>query len=487
MPPSANQAFHADRSPRADRAGASTARDDADASAPQADRLAMEIIDQRIIRYLTQVMSWTGIALCLASVPTVMIVAPHQMSRMALGVLAGLAGALGLWQVRGERVKSTAYALLWGYWLLIVCACIFNGGVGAPALSAIVLLSVYATLALGLRQAMLLCLATLVLCIGLLYGEHHGAVPLSVPSELRAVMYLVLAVMSALMLWTTSTILHQAVLLARVESTRRAEVVRQLSASQGELHRLNAELEHRVAGRTAELTATNEELMAFSYSVAHDLRAPLRAINGFSSEVIEECRSLLPAGSLKDLQRIRTASDTMDILIDGMLRLSRITRMDLHRQPVDLSALAHEVIADLRQGDPERAVEVTITDGLIADGDHQLLRILLDNLLGNAWKYSARSANAAIRFTREERDGVSAFAVHDNGAGFDMRYSAKLFGAFQRLHSPGEFSGMGIGLATARRIISRHSGRIWATGQVGAGASFWFTLDDQGGPGAPAA
>jgi light-regulated signal transduction histidine kinase (bacteriophytochrome) len=216
--------------------------------------------------------------------------------------------------------------------------------------------------------------------------------------------------------------------------------------------------------------------------VAHDLRAPLRAINGFSSEVIEEGRAVLSAQSLSDLDRIAGASRAMDVLIDGLLRLSRLTRQDLHFQHVDLSALAGEILAALRAVEPQREVAVEIAPALEAVGDAQLLRILLDNLIGNAWKYTGRSANAHIRFGSELVDGVRAFVLEDNGAGFDMAYASKLFGAFQRLHAHGEFTGTGIGLATARRIVSRHGGRIWALGAIGQGARFWFTLGDHQPP-----
>jgi signal transduction histidine kinase len=440
------------------------------------ERQTPQGVDDRIARYLTRVLAWTGILIFLVSVPLVLIYSPDQPFRLVLSSIAGASGAAAFWLMRMGHVRLAAYGLLWTNWGVICCGTLFNGGVGAPGLSATIVMTVFATLAIGIRHALLMCAVTAVLCVGLIYAEHHGRAVVPVSPELRAVFYIVLSVMTARMLWTTTSMLHNAVSRAHAESVRRAEVVAQLRSSQAELRKLNAELEQRVSERTAQLSATNEELQAFSHSVAHDLRAPLRAINGFSTEVLTDCQPLLPEQSRNDLLRIRAASQAMDVLIDGLLRLSRLTRQDLHHQRVDLSALAEEIIATLRQVDPARAVEIRITPGLTAFGDLQLLRVLLDNLLGNAWKYSEHTAAATISFVAEQHGDETAFAVHDNGAGFDMAYASKLFGAFQRLHSPGQFAGTGIGLATVRRIVTRHGGRIWAHAAVDRGASFWFTL-----------
>jgi signal transduction histidine kinase len=435
-------------------------------------------VDSRIALSLTGVLAWTGIVIPIVAIPVVLIYSPHPLRRLIICLSAGAIGSAGLWLLARGRVAWAAHGQLWAYWALMAFATLINGGVAAPALSTTVLLTVYATLALGIRQALALCGATLALSLLLIYLEHHGQPPVAVPSELRATLYIVLSVMAMRMLWITTTILNDAVARARAETARRAEVVVQLRASQAQLRVLNLELEERVVERTRQLSATNEELQAFSYAVAHDLRAPLRAINGFSNEVLEESRSVLSAQSLGDLERIMGASRAMDVLIDGLLRLSRLTRQDLHLQPVDLSALAVEIIASLRLSEPQRAVAVEIAPALAAVGDAQLLRVLLDNLIGNAWKYTGRCADARIRFASEVVNGTRAFVLQDNGAGFDMAYSSKLFGAFQRLHGRGEFTGTGIGLATARRVVSRHGGRIWAEGAIGKGARFWFTLSD---------
>lgn len=243
------------------------------------------------------------------------------------------------------------------------------------------------------------------------------------------------------------------------------------------LQQLNAELEERVAERTLELEATNKELEAFSYSVSHDLRAPLRALDGFSQALLEDYLEALDSEGQTYLQRIRAASQHMARLIDDLLSLSRITRAEMTYEQVDLSALAHGVCAGLREAAPERAVQVTIHDGLVAEGDPRLLRIALENLMGNAWKFTARQAQAHIEVGQiSPSENGQVFYVRDNGAGFDMAYANKLFGAFQRLHSVTEFEGTGIGLATVQRIIHRHGGRIWAESEVGQGATFYFTL-----------
>lgn len=235
----------------------------------------------------------------------------------------------------------------------------------------------------------------------------------------------------------------------------------------------NQELE-----RTAvQLRAANQELEAFAYSVSHDLRAPLRSIDGFSQVVLAKYGPQLDAGGQHYLERIRAGSQRMAQLIDDLLRLSRLTRTPLARQAVDLSALASEVIEELRQGHPERIVQVEIAAGLPTEADPRLLRVVLENLLGNAWKFTTAQPAPRIELTRHwGDDGEAVYVVRDNGAGFDMAYADKLFGAFQRLHSASEFEGNGIGLATAQRIIHRHGGRIWAQGAVGQGATFFFTL-----------
>ncbi|MBI4498822.1 MAG: GAF domain-containing protein [Chloroflexi bacterium] len=245
-----------------------------------------------------------------------------------------------------------------------------------------------------------------------------------------------------------------------------------------ETQRLNAELEQRVVERTAALEAANKELEAFAYSVSHDLRAPLRTIDGFSQALLEDYTDVVGDEGKDYLQRVRNASQHMARLIDDLLMLSRVTRSELHREPVDLSALARSIVAEFQERQPKRRVTVTVADGLAAEGDARLLRVALENLLGNAWKFTSKRADARIEFGVTRQDTTPVYYVRDNGVGFDMAYADKLFGAFQRLHSPTEFEGSGIGLATVQRVVRRHGGRIWADAAVNQGATFSFTLGE---------
>ncbi len=244
-----------------------------------------------------------------------------------------------------------------------------------------------------------------------------------------------------------------------------------------ELLTLNAELEQRVAHRTRDLQYLNQELETFSYSVSHDLRAPLRGIAGFTQIIARDHAGALVETARHYLDRVLAAAQRMGELIDDLLNLSRVSREQMHRTTVDLSAMARAILAELQQSAPERRVQIQVQDGLHADADSRLLRIALENLLGNAWKFTARSTAPRIDFTASSEGGSPGFAVSDNGAGFDSRYAGKLFGPFQRLHRMEEFPGTGIGLATVQRIIARHGGRITARGEPGKGATFWFTLE----------
>ena len=246
------------------------------------------------------------------------------------------------------------------------------------------------------------------------------------------------------------------------------------------------ELNESQQRHAVQVEAANKELEAFSYSVSHDLRAPLRSIDGFSMALVEDYAGQLDVEGKRLLDRIRAATKRMAQLIDDLLNLARVTRTEMRYEVVDLSALANAVLADLQSGDPERHVECVVGDHVIAHGDSRLLRVVLENLLGNAWKFTMNKPQARIELGISREDGAPVYFVRDDGPGFDMAYVDKLFGTFQRLHAATEFPGTGIGLASVRRIIQRHGGRTWAEGAVGKGATFSFTLSEHEGghPGA---
>jgi light-regulated signal transduction histidine kinase (bacteriophytochrome) len=236
------------------------------------------------------------------------------------------------------------------------------------------------------------------------------------------------------------------------------------------------QVEDQLQQRTIELEASNKELEAFSYSVSHDLRAPLRSITGFSNVLLEDYSKELDDEGKSYLKKISDSGELMGQLMDDLLKLSRVTRSDLTMEKLDLSNMAQKIISDLVKEEPKRKVKVTIAPDITANGDKNLLGLALQNLLGNSWKYTGKTAEPRIEMGTVEHDGKMAYFVRDNGAGFDMTYANKLFMPFQRLHKATEFAGTGIGLATVQRIIRRHGGEVWAEAKVGEGATFYFTL-----------
>jgi signal transduction histidine kinase len=251
-----------------------------------------------------------------------------------------------------------------------------------------------------------------------------------------------------------------------------------LKNTEAALRQLNSELEQRVQQRTAQLEASYREMQSFSYSISHDLRAPLRALNSFSQILQDEFADGFDPQARDYLARIRTASLHMSNLMDALLKLARISRSEIQRIPVSLSSIAAEVAASLREDQPERQVTWIFAPNLVVQADPALMRVVLQNLMGNAWKFTARHDQAHIELGSLQQDGKPVYFVRDDGAGFDMAYANKLFGPFQRLHTSTEFEGTGIGLAIVQRIIQRHGGEIWVESSIEQGATFYFTLPE---------
>jgi signal transduction histidine kinase len=265
-----------------------------------------------------------------------------------------------------------------------------------------------------------------------------------------------------------------------VSNRELAQQVQERSRAENEVLRLNTELEDRVRERTAQLETANRELEAFSFSVSHDLRGPLRAIDGFGQALVDDFAPQLPEAARRHLSRIRNSTLRMAQLIDDLLNLARVSRGSLERRAVDVGDLARQVVKELQQREPDRTLEISIWDDMNAEADPRFLRAALENLIGNAWKFTSKTTHARVEIGAIRDDARTVFFVRDNGAGFDMAYADKLFGTFQRLHSGNEFPGTGIGLATVQRIVQRHGGRIWADATVGKGAVFYFTLAPDG-------
>jgi PAS domain S-box-containing protein len=255
-----------------------------------------------------------------------------------------------------------------------------------------------------------------------------------------------------------------------------SELITERKRAEEELRLLNAELEERVRARTVDLESANRELQAFAHSVSHDLRAPLRGIDGWSLALLEDCGEQLGAQGRACLGRVRSEAQRMGTLIDDLLHLSRVSRAELDPVTVDLTALAATLVSRLKEANPARSIEFILEPNLTCTGDPQLLEIALTNLLTNAVKFTGTRTPALVEFGQTQYEGAPAFFVRDNGVGFDMAYAKLLFAPFQRLHKTSEFPGTGIGLATVQRVIHRHGGRIWAQAKVGEGATLYFTL-----------
>jgi light-regulated signal transduction histidine kinase (bacteriophytochrome) len=333
----------------------------------------------------------------------------------------------------------------------------------------------------------LFCSATL----GYLFGIHQTQASSGAPQKTynlnfgRLNLHLSAGVLGIAVIFALAVLLLIAILLTVISRRRKMradaanrhlstaiEDITKLEQAEEALRRQRSELARANAG----LTAANKELESFSYSVSHDLRAPLRSIDGFSQALLEEYSDRLDSTGRGYLERVRHAAQRMSGLIDDMLNLSRVTRSPIRHENLDLSVIARSIAEDLRREEPARKVVFAVEEGLTATGDSQLLRVALENLLRNSWKYTSGHESAKIEFGRLKQNGKSPFFVRDDGAGFDARYADRLFGAFQRLHTEAEFPGTGIGLATVQRIVHRHGGEIWAEGAVERGATFYFTL-----------
>jgi signal transduction histidine kinase len=324
-----------------------------------------------------------------------------------------------------------------------------------------------------LRRALPLTILILVVLARFrVYAQNAGWVSSEVATSL---IVLANTVAITLLLWSAARQLN------REEGVRR---LTQAQLLESERERAD-ELAREVEIATRELAASNRELESFSYSVSHDLRAPLRAIDGFSAAILEDHADRLDDDGKRYLERIRAAASRMGKLIDDLLQLAKLTREPLNREAIDVSALVQSIAAELAAHIGQRQVELVVEPGVSGHADSRLLRVVLENLLGNAYKFSSRVDAARVEFGVHDENGERAFFVRDNGAGFDPKYAHKLFGVFQRLHRATDFPGTGVGLATVDRVVRRHGGRVWASSSVGAGATFFFTLGDDKTPHQP--
>lgn len=358
------------------------------------------------------------------------------------------------------RIDRSVEALLLLIWFLVISALNFSNlfpfaARHVPLEFLFIPLLVWAALRFEARGVMSYMAA---LCCLAVNGTWHGIGTFAVTGQNNSLlllqMFICVATLTALVL---------------------AAAVAERKTAEDRFRKLNLELEQHVQQRTAQLESTNKELEAFCYSVSHDLRAPLRTIRGFSEVLLEQYKPQLDVRGQDYLKRTCDAGVQMDKLIEDLLKLSRVSRSEIQHTDINLSAIVQDLATELKRGEPTRTVEFNISPGVSAKGDERLVRLVIDNLLRNAWKFTRKRPDARIEFGRTEGDNASFF-VRDNGVGFDMAYASKLFGVFQRLHSAAEFAGSGVGLAIVQRVITKHGGRVWADAKVNSGATFYFTL-----------
>jgi signal transduction histidine kinase len=424
-------------------------------SAPQVEPEDIDSWREHVLSIILFVVVVLG---SVVAVPSILLALRERLWDVAIVDIVALAWVVILW-----RGRSFSYRLrAWNF-----CALLYLLGlamlltIGQSSQIYLMGFPVMAALLLGMRPALhaLALNAATLLAVGYLANADIQISPLESRPFLKWV------VITINFIFVNALITLSIVLL--LKGLEKTLARRKQSAE--ELRRLNVTLEKTVAERT-------RELEAFSYSVAHDLRAPLRAIDGYSQLVLSDNADKLDAESTAYLQRMRVASQRLGDLIDDLLELAQVSRTDLRRKEVDLAQMAAQVAAELRERHPGHEVDFTTPAELRAEADPYLARILFENLIGNAWKYTGKVSPAYIEFGRTEADGRLAYFVRDNGAGFDMAYADKLFKPFQRLHDPREFEGTGIGLSIVHRIVTRHEGRIWAEAKKGEGATFYFTL-----------
>jgi signal transduction histidine kinase len=411
----------------------------------------------------------TGAGMCIAGIALFVVLWPCQAIRNLSGVLGLLVAMLGLVAAVGYLFGTP---LLYGGNIIplaaITTVAFLVLGAGLTAAAGLECWPLRALMGDSVRARLLRTFLPLTGCIVLVQGWLHQIIPGLFTNPALTAALLALGFAGVMILVVT------AVGGAISKDLDRARAARQ--QAEAEIRALNLELEERVRERTTQLEAANRELEAFSYSVSHDLRAPLRGIDGWTLAFLEDYAQGLDDQGRTCLEWVRTETQHMGQLIDDLLSLSRVGRAEMRREKVDLTALARDIIGRLRDTGPERRMEFVIQEGLTAVGDPQLLEIALSNLLDNAWKFTGQRPDGLIELGRVFQEGQPVFFVRDNGAGFDPAYADRLFGAFQRLHKASEFPGTGIGLVTVQRIVHRHGGRIWAEAAVDHGATFYFTL-----------